>query len=203
MYRKVKRGLDLLLAMVTLILLVPVLLIIALCIKLDSRGPILFKQKRVGKDEHYFWIWKFRTMRTDTPSDMPTHLLERPEAYITRVGRFLRKSSLDELPQIFNILRGQMSLIGPRPALWNQEDLISQRRACGVNRILPGLTGWAQVNGRDELPISVKVSYDKEYLDKMSLKMDIQIIFLTIKNVFKGKGIVEGRQKTYQEKIKA
>lgn len=202
MYKHIKRGLDFFIGMMLLILLLPILGIIALCIKLDSKGPILFKQKRVGKDEEYFMIWKFRTMRVDTPSDMPTHLLENPEIHITRVGKFLRKSSLDELPQIFNILRGQMSFIGPRPALWNQEDLIEQRHVCGVDKIMPGLTGWAQVNGRDELEIPVKVTYDKEYLEQMSLKMDIQIVYLTIKNVLRGKGVVEGIQSQCQEEVK-
>ena len=203
MYKHIKRGLDFLIGILLFIPLLPILGIIALCIKLDSKGPILFKQKRVGKNDQHFMIWKFRTMRVDTPSDMPTHLLEDANLHITRVGKFLRKSSLDELPQIFNILRGQMSFIGPRPALWNQEDLISQRDACGIDKIVPGLTGWAQVNGRDELEIPVKVAYDKEYLEQMSLKMDIRIIYLTIKNVLRGKGVVEGKQNQCQEEVKA
>lgn len=194
MYRDVKRVLDLLMAVILLITLMPILGAIALCIKLDSRGPILFKQKRVGKDGKYFWIWKFRTMQINTPQNMPTHLLENPESYITRVGKFLRKSSLDELPQLFNIIRGQMSFIGPRPALWNQEDLIAQRKESGVDQILPGLTGWAQVNGRDELNIPIKVAYDKAYLENMGLRMDLRIIICTIKNVLKGEGVVEGKK---------
>lgn len=202
MYPKIKRGLDILISIILLIPLAPILLLIAIATKLDSKGPVLFKQKRVGKEDHYFLIWKFRTMQVNTPSDMPTHLLENPTSYITRVGKFLRKSSLDELPQIFNILRGQMSFIGPRPALWNQEDLIAKRDACDVSRIVPGLTGWAQVNGRDELSIEDKVAYDKAYMEQMGLRMDIRIIFLTLKNVLKGKGVVEGRQSNYRGEMK-
>jgi O-antigen biosynthesis protein WbqP len=150
MYRKIKRFIDFWLALVGSILLSPVFLILAASIKADSRGPVLFCQKRVGIHKTFFQIYKFRTMRTDTPKDMPTHMLKDPEQYITKVGRFLRRTSLDELPQIFNILKGDMAVVGPRPALWNQEDLIAQRDLYGANDVRPGLTGWAQINGRDE-----------------------------------------------------
>ena len=157
MYQKYgKRIIDVVLSLCGIIVLSPILLLLALWIKLDSKGPVFFRQKRVGKGKTYFFILKFRTMYADTPSDVPTHLLKDPQALITRSGRFLRKTSLDELPQMFNILAGQMSIIGPRPALWNQYDLIEERERLGANDVLPGLTGWAQVNGRDELPIPVK-----------------------------------------------
>lgn len=161
-------------------------------IKLDSKGPVFFKQKRVGIHKKHFYILKFRTMRIDTPQDTPTHLLQNPEKYITRVGKFLRKSSLDELPQIINILKGEMSIIGPRPALWNQYDLIAERDKYGANDVLPGLTGWAQINGRDELPIEVKARFDGEYVQNMGLWMDIKCFFGTIISVIKRDGIVEG-----------
>ena len=159
-YLPVKRGIDILLSGAALVVLSPVLAGLCLAIKLDSKGPILFKQKRVGLHKEFFEIWKFRTMRTDTPKDMPTHMLADPDQYITRTGHFLRKTSLDELPQIFNILKGEMSIIGPRPALWNQDDLIAERDKYGANDVMPGLTGWAQVNGRDELEIPVKAKLD-------------------------------------------
>uniref|UniRef100_UPI0006D0B895 sugar transferase n=1 Tax=Cellulosilyticum ruminicola TaxID=425254 RepID=UPI0006D0B895 len=192
---------DILFALILIVPLTPILLIIAIAIKLESKGPVLFKQKRLGKDKSYFYILKFRTMRIDTPHDMPTHLLVDSSLYITKVGGFLRKSSLDELPQIFNILSGQMSFIGPRPALWNQEDLIAVRDEVGANQIKPGLTGWAQVNGRDELEISVKAQYDGEYAKNMNLILDLKIIWLTIKNVILSKGVVEGQQIAQERKI--
>lgn len=200
-YVYVKTVVDFLFALILVVPLAPILLIIALAIKLESKGPVLFKQKRVGKDNTYFYILKFRTMRVDTPHDMPTHLLNGATNYITKVGGFLRKSSLDELPQIFNILCGQMSFIGPRPALWNQDDLIAAREEVGANQIKPGLTGWAQVNGRDELEISVKAQYDGEYVKDISLALDLKIIWLTIKNVLLSKGVVEGKQIVQEKKI--
>lgn len=192
MYIKVKRLIDIVLSLIGMILLSPVFILLMLAIKLDSKGPVLFKQKRVGINKTYFNILKFRTMKIDTPKDTPTHLLENPEQYITRMGKFLRKTSLDELPQIWNIFVGQMSIIGPRPALWNQDDLIAERDRYGANDIRPGLTGWAQINGRDELPIEVKAKLDGEYVEQMSLWMDIKCFFGTIISVFKSDGVVEG-----------
>ena len=193
MYRKyIKRILDFVLSFIALIILSPVFLIIAILIKLDSKGPVLFKQKRVGKNKKHFYILKFRTMKVDAPKDTPTHMLQNPEVYITRVGKFLRKTSLDELPQIINILKGDMSIIGPRPALWNQYDLIAERDKYGANDVYPGLTGWAQINGRDELPIEVKARYDGEYVQKMSFWMDVKCFFGTIISVIKADGVVEG-----------
>lgn len=192
MYLKVKRLLDIILSLLGLIILLPVFIIIMVAIKLDSKGPVFFKQKRVGINKSYFYILKFRTMKIDTPKDTPTHLLENPEQYITRVGKFLRKTSLDELPQIWNIFVGDMSIIGPRPALWNQYDLIAERDKYGANDILPGLTGWAQINGRDELPIEVKAKLDGEYVKNMSFWMDVKCFFGTIISVFKREGVVEG-----------
>lgn len=191
-YRFFKRGIDFLLAMIAVVVLSPLLLLIAILIKLNSRGPVLFKQKRVAKNKALFMILKFRTMRTDTPSDMPTHLLNNPNAYITGIGKFLRKTSLDELPQLFNILKGEMSIVGPRPALWNQYDLIAERDKYGANNIMPGLTGWAQINGRDELPIEVKAKLDGEYLQRISLFMDIRCIVGTLISVVRREGVVEG-----------
>ena len=193
MYRNgLKRVLDFILSLVGLILLSPVLLIIALIIKLTSPGPVFFKQKRVGKNKTYFNILKFRTMRTDTPKDTPTHLLANPDQYITPIGKVLRKTSLDELPQIINILKGDMSIIGPRPALWNQYDLIEERDRYGANDILPGLTGWAQINGRDELEIDVKARLDGEYVERMSFLFVCKCFFGTITSVLKHEGVVEG-----------
>lgn len=192
MYLIIKRLIDIILSFTGLILLSPVFLILIIAIKLDSRGPVLFKQKRVGINKTHFNILKFRTMRIDTPKDTPTHLLSNPDQYITRVGKFLRKTSFDELPQIWNILIGQMSIIGPRPALWNQYDLIAERDKYGANNIRPGLTGWAQINGRDELPIDVKSKLDGEYVENISLWMDIKCFFLTISSVLKSDGVVEG-----------
>lgn len=192
-YRSVgKRALGLALSGIGLILLSPVFLLISLIIKLDSKGPVLFRQKRVGLRKKTFSILKFRTMRVDTPHDTPTHMLENPAQYITRVGRFLRKTSLDELPQIFNIVKGDMAVIGPRPALWNQDDLVAERDKYGANDVLPGLTGWAQINGRDELEIPAKARLDGEYVQKMSLAFDIKCFFGTLLAIFRHQGVVEG-----------
>lgn len=193
MYRYIKRFLDFIISLMAIGGLSWLLIIIALLIKLEDGGNILFKQKRIGLNKKEFYIYKFRTMKTTTPKDVPTHLLDKPESYITAIGKFLRKSSLDELPQLFNILKGEMSLVGPRPALWNQFDLIEERDKYGANNVVPGLTGWAQVNGRDELPITVKSAYDGEYVKKMSLLFDIYILFKTVVSVFKADGVVEGR----------
>ena len=188
----IKRVIDIILSLVGLILLSPVFIILCLWIKLDSKGPILFKQKRFGKNKTFFYIYKFRTMRTDTPSDMPTHMLSDPDQYITRAGKFLRKTSLDELPQIINILKGEMAIIGPRPALWNQDDLIAERDRYHANDIKPGLTGWAQINGRDELEIEVKAKLDGDYVKHMSFLFDMKCFFGTITSVLKHDGVVEG-----------
>jgi len=192
LYSKIKRMIDFILALVGIIILCPVLLVLAIAIKIDSKGPVLFCQKRVGIHGSHFMIYKFRTMRTDTPKDMPTHLLKDPTQYITKVGKFLRKTSLDELPQIFNILKGEMAVVGPRPALWNQFDLIEEREKYHANDVLPGLTGWAQVNGRDELEIPVKAKFDGEYVERMSFLFDVKCILLTVYSVLKSDGVVEG-----------
>lgn len=199
MYAYVKRGMDFILALLGLIVLSPVFLLLIAAIKLDSPGPVLFRQKRVGIHKTHFFILKFRTMRTDTPKDTPTHLLENPQQYITRVGRFLRRTSLDELPQILNIIKGDMAIVGPRPALWNQYDLIAERDRYGANDIRPGLTGWAQINGRDELEIPVKARFDGEYVEKLGLKMDLRCFFGTFLSVFRGDGVVEGGTGTLHE----
>lgn len=191
-YPAIKRGIDILLSGLGLIILSPIYLILIVAIKLDSKGPVLFRQKRVGIHKSHFYILKFRTMRIDTPKDMPTHLLKNPEQYITKVGKFLRKTSLDELPQIINILKGDMSIVGPRPALWNQYDLIAERDRYGANDIRPGLTGWAQINGRDELEIPVKAKLDGEYVKKMGFLMDVRCFFGTFVSVLRGDGVVEG-----------
>lgn len=192
MYVAVKKIIDRFLAFIGLIVLSPLFLILIIAIKLDSPGPIFFRQKRVGIHKTHFEILKFRTMRTDTPKDMPTHMLKNPDQYITKVGRFLRKTSLDELPQIINILKGDMAIVGPRPALWNQYDLIEERDKYGANDILPGLTGWAQINGRDELEIPVKAKLDGDYVAKMSFGMDLRCILGTVVSVARQDGIVEG-----------
>jgi O-antigen biosynthesis protein WbqP len=192
MYLKVKRYIDIILSLLGLIVLSPIFFILIISIKIDSKGPVLFKQKRIGVNKTHFNILKFRTMRIDTPKDTPTHLLENPEQYITKMGKFLRKTSLDELPQIWNIFLGQMSIIGPRPALWNQYDLIAERDKYGANDIPPGLTGWAQINGRDELPIELKSKLDGEYVDKIGFLMDVKCFFWTIVSVAKSDGVVEG-----------
>ncbi|WP_373705609.1 sugar transferase [Jeotgalibaca porci] len=191
-YLKIKRVIDFVLSSIGLILLSPVFLLLIIAIKIDSPGPVLFKQKRVGIQKQYFNILKFRTMRIDTPSDMPTHLLENPDQWITKVGKFLRKTSLDELPQIINIVKGEMSIIGPRPALWNQFDLIEARDIYGANDVPVGLTGWAQINGRDELEIDVKARLDGEYAEKISFPMDVRCFFGTIFSVLRREGVVEG-----------
>ena len=192
----IKRLIDIVLSFVGIVMLSWLFLILIIAIKIDSRGPVLFKQKRVGKKKNgeisYFNIWKFRTMRIDTPKDMPTHMLADPDQYITKVGKFLRKTSLDEIPQIFNILSGKMSIIGPRPALWNQDDLVAEREKYGANDVLPGLTGWAQINGRDELEIPVKAKLDGEYVEKQSFLFDCKCFFGTIVSVLKSDGVVEG-----------
>ena len=193
-YIIIKNVLDFILSLLALIVLFPFFCIFAIIIKLESKGPVFFKQKRIGKDKKNFYIYKFRTMRTDTPKDMPTHLLKDAESYITKSGKIFRKTSIDELPQIINILKGQMSIIGPRPALWNQYDLIKERDKYNANSIRPGLTGWAQVNGRDELEIPIKAKFDGEYVEKMSFLFDIKIFFKTIIKVFKHDGVVEGEK---------
>lgn len=187
-----KRAIDLFLGIIGLVVLWPLILILVIWIKLDSKGPVLFKQKRVGIHKTHFNILKFRTMKIDTPKDTPTHLLENPEQYITKAGKFLRKTSLDELPQILNIIKGDMAIVGPRPALWNQYDLIEERDKYGANDIRPGLTGWAQVNGRDELEIPVKAALDGEYVKNMSFALDVKCIFKTAVQVFTHEGVVEG-----------
>ena len=192
LYRVVKRILDILFSILLLAVLSPIILIIIIAIKIDSKGPIIFKQNRIGINKSEFYILKFRTMYIDTPKDVPTHLLENPEKWITKVGMFIRKTSLDELPQLINILKGDMSFIGPRPALWNQYDLIEEREKYGANDVPVGLTGWAQVNGRDELPIAEKAKLDGEYANKISLWMDIKCLFKTIFSVLKSDGVVEG-----------
>ena len=191
-YMKWKRTLDLILSFGACLVLSPALLLLCIAIKMDSRGPVLFKQKRVGIHKTYFPIYKFRTMRIDTPKDMPTHLLANPDQYITKVGHFLRKSSLDELPQLFNILKGDMSFVGPRPALWNQDELVAERDKYGANDVLPGLTGWAQINGRDELEIPVKAKLDGEYVKRMSFAFDLRCFLGTFVSVLKADGVYEG-----------
>lgn len=190
--RHVKRGLDILLSLLAIILLSWLFLFLSFLIKCTSKGPVFFRQKRVGKYKSYFYILKFRTMRIDTPKDMPTHMLNNPERYITKIGRFLRRTSLDELPQLFNILVGHMSIVGPRPALWNQDDLIGERDLYGANDVRPGLTGLAQVNGRDELPIPVKAKLDGLYVKNIKFSMDMRCVWKTIIQVFTGDGVVEG-----------
>ena len=193
MYRKyIKRLIDILFSLFGIIILSPLLLIICLFIKSNSRGPVMFKQKRVGVNNSYFYMLKFRTMRIDTPHDVPTHLLKNPEQWITNVGKILRKTSLDELPQLFNILSAKMSFIGPRPALWNQYDLLYERDKYGVNNIRPGLSGWAQINGRDELSIEDKAKLDGEYLINLNFLFDCKCLFGTITTVFKRTGVAEG-----------
>ncbi len=191
-YIRVKRYIDVILSAFAMVILSPLFFVLIIAIKVDSRGPVLFRQKRVGIYKKHFDILKFRTMKIDTPKDMPTHMLENPEQYITRVGKFLRKTSLDELPQIINILKGDMSIIGPRPALWNQFDLIEERDKYGANDVVPGLTGWAQINGRDELEIPVKAKLDGEYVEKLGFRMDVKCFLGTIGSVLFSDGVVEG-----------
>ena len=194
-YRYFKRVIGFVISLIGFIVLIPVFLILIVCIKLDSKGPILFKQRRIGLHKKEFNILKFRTMKIDTPKDTPTHLLENPDMYITKVGKFLRKTSLDELPQIINIIKGDMCIVGPRPALWNQFDLIEERDKYGANDIVPGLTGWAQINGRDELPIDVKAKLDGEYVKKCSFVFDVKCFLLTFVKLLKRDGVVEGKTK--------
>ena len=196
MYGVLKRFFDIILSLVAIIVFSWLLIIIAIAIVVEDKGNILFKQKRIGKNKKEFYIYKFRTMKVSTPKDVPTHVLDNPESYITKIGGFLRKTSLDELPQLFNILKGDMSIVGPRPALWNQFDLIDLRDKNGSNSVRPGLTGWAQVNGRDELPIDVKAGFDGEYIKKMSIVFDIKIILMTVVSVFTSKGVREGRNES-------
>ena len=193
MYRKYgKRFLDLLLSACAIMVLLPVYLLISIAIVVDDPGPVFFRQKRVGIHKTHFQILKFRTMKVSTPKDVPTHLLENPEQYITRVGKVLRKTSLDELPQIFQILTGKMAIFGPRPAQWNQFDLIAERDKYGANDVRPGLTGWAQINGRDELPLDVKARFDGEYVENLSFRFACKCFFGTITSVLKSEGVVEG-----------
>lgn len=200
--RILKRLMDFVLAALIMIVLSPVLLVLIVAIKLDSKGPVLFQQKRIGVNKTTFSILKFRTMRIDTPHDMPTHLLENPDQYITRVGGFLRKTSLDELPQLWNILVGQMSFVGPRPALWNQYDLIEARDQFRANSVRPGLTGWAQINGRDELEINVKAELDGYYVNHLSFLFDVKCFLGSFAYVLGRKGIVEGGTGALQKKRK-
>ena len=199
-----KRLIDIALSFIGLIILFPFFIVFAIIIKCESKGPVFFKQKRFGKNKEFFMIYKFRTMRTDTPKDMPTHMLRNAESYITKFGGFMRKTSIDELPQIINILKGDMSIIGPRPALWDQDDLMEERDKYNANSIRPGLTGLAQISGRDELEIPVKAKLDGEYVENMSLWMDTKLFFKTILKVFKRDGIVEGKKESpeIQEKSK-
>ena len=192
MYIHVKRILGLLLSLLALVVLSPLLLILSAIIRLTSPGPVFFRQRRVGIGKTHFMIYKFRTMRIDAPKDQPTHLLKDPSAYITPVGRFLRRSSLDELPQLLNIIKGEMAVVGPRPALWNQFDLIAERDKYGANDLRPGLTGWAQINGRDELPIDVKARLDGEYVKRMSFGFDLRCVLGTVFKVLRSEGVVEG-----------
>ena len=202
MYRNgIKRLLAILISLASILCFGWLLALLSIAIKLDSPGPVLFRQKRVGKGKSHFYILKFRTMRIDTPRDTPTHLLENPHQYITRMGRFLRKTSLDELPQLFNILAGHMALIGPRPALWNQFDLIAERDKYGANDIRPGLTGWAQINGRDELPIDAKARLDGEYVQNLSFLFDVKCFLGTIRAVLRHEGVVEGGTGAAKTKI--
>lgn len=191
-YLKIKRILGFSIASVACIILTPVFILIMITIKLESQGPVFFKQKRVGVNKTYFDILKFRTMYIETPNDTPTHLLSDPDVYITRVGRILRKTSLDELPQLFNILKGEMAFVGPRPALWNQYDLIDEREKYNANSILPGLTGWAQINGRDELAIDIKAKLDGYYVKKIGFLIDSYCFIATVFSVLRSEGVVEG-----------
>ncbi|MGX7126152.1 sugar transferase [Enterococcus viikkiensis] len=195
-----KRVIDFVISLMGIIILSPLLLFLCVAIKIDSKGPIIFQQKRIGKNKSHFNIYKFRTMRTDTPKEMPTHLLENPDYFITRIGRFLRKTSLDELPQLFNIIKGDMAVIGPRPALWNQYDLIEERDQYSANNIRPGLTGFAQISGRDELQIDLKAKLDGEYVKNLSIILDLKCFFGTIVSVFRSEGVIEGGTGTIESK---
>lgn len=198
----IKRLIDIILSSIGIIVLAIPMLLIAAAIKIDDPGPVLFKQRRVGKKKNgqitYFMIWKFRSMKMSTPHDVPTHLLENPEQYITRMGKFIRKTSLDELPQIYQVFTGKLSCIGPRPALWSQDDLVEEREKYGANDVTPGITGWAQINGRDELEIPVKAKFDGEYTAALNaggfkgFAMDVKCFFGTFISVLKHDGVVEG-----------
>ncbi len=193
MYQKIfKRLIDVILSGMGLLVLALPMLVVAIVIKCEDPGPALFKQKRVGNHKRYFNLYKFRSMKMSTPHDVPTHLLSNPEQYLLKVGGFIRKTSIDELPQLWNIFKGDMSIIGPRPALWNQDDLVAERDKYGANDVRPGLTGWAQINGRDELEIPVKAKLDGEYIEKMSFSFDCKCFFGTVKAVLKHDGVVEG-----------
>jgi len=192
----IKRLIDIVLSSIAIVVLTPMWIVLAIAIKVDDPGPVFFRQKRIARDKdnekQFFYIYKYRSMKMSTPHDVPTHLLENPEQYITKVGKFLRKTSLDELPQVFNIWKGEMSIIGPRPALWNQDDLYNERAKYGANSVTPGLTGWAQINGRDELEIKVKARLDGTYIEKMSFMFDTRCFLGTIFSVLRGDGVVEG-----------
>lgn len=193
MYKRfLKRLIDIVLSFMGILVLAIPMAVFALIIKIEDPGPAIFKQKRVGIHKTYFNVLKFRSMKISTPHDMPTHMLDNPEQYILKCGRWMRKMSIDELPQLFNIFKGDMSIIGPRPALWNQDDLIYERDKYGANDVKPGLTGWAQINGRDELEIPVKAKLDGEYVEKMSFAFDCKCFFGTIKSVLHHDGVVEG-----------
>ena len=212
----IKRFIDIILSGIAIVLLAIPMLTISIAIKIDDSGPVLFKQKRIGENKNgqisYFTMWKFRSMKADAPHDIPTHLLDNSEQYITRVGKFIRKTSLDELPQIYQVFVGKISCIGPRPGLWNQVDLWEEREKYGANNVKPGITGWAQVNGRDELDIPVKARFDGEYAQMLNtgkfkgLVMDIKCLFKTVKTVLKSSGVVEGgnqEQEINSEETKA
>lgn len=203
MYLVFKRIADSIISFIGLIVLSPIFLILMILLKIDSKGPILFKQKRIGHHKKHFNIYKFRTMRIDTPKETPTHMLENPDQWITKMGKFLRKTSLDELPQIINILKGDMSIVGPRPALWNQDDLVAERDKYDVHKLYPGLTGYAQINGRDELTIQEKATLDGYYTEHIGLCLDMRIFFGTIIKIFKSEGIVEGGTGTIEKSKEA
>lgn len=193
MYKKFfKRAIDVILSLMGIIVLAIPMLILAIVIKLDSKGPVIFRQKRIGKGKTEFDIYKYRSMYSETPQNVPTHQLHGANSYITRSGKFIRKYSLDELPQLFNIFKGDMTIIGPRPALWNQYDLISERDKYGANDVKPGLTGWAQINGRDEIPIELKAKLDGEYVENLSFLFDCKCFIKTVFSVLKHESVVEG-----------
>lgn len=200
-YLVIKRAIDIIGSAAALALFSPLMLITAICIKVESKGPVLFKQKRIGKNRNEFYILKFRSMKTDAPKEVPTHLLYDPDTHTTRVGKFIRKTSIDELPQLINVVKGEMSLVGPRPALWNQFDLIRERDKYGANDLLPGITGLAQVNGRDELSIEEKAHIDGQYTCGLNLYMDIRILVVTAVHIISGTNIVEGNKKTIKRQI--